>query len=150
MDIFSKEIGVLARVITDRGSEFVSTDTQALLEHNLGVTMSSIPAGEHQQNLVERAHCTLWGVIRALPLTKDAVTWKAAVQEATYQYNSTTHQSTGFSPNLLHLGYEEASPGLLHPEGILANPPPVAAADRMKINNQMRELKDSCQPSRGR
>lgn len=89
--------------------------------------MSFIPAGEHQQNLVERAHCTLWGVIRAGRLTKDAVTWKAAVQEATYQYNSTTNQSTGFSPNLLHLGYEEASPGLLHPVGIPANPPPVTA-----------------------
>ena len=53
MDIFSKEMGVLARVITDRGAKFVSTDTRALLEHNLGVTMSFVPAGEHQQNLVE-------------------------------------------------------------------------------------------------
>ena len=61
MDIFSKEMGVLARVITDRGAEFVSTDTRALLEHNLGVTMSFIPAGEHQQNLVEQAYRTLWG-----------------------------------------------------------------------------------------
>ena len=104
--------------------------------------MLFIPAGEHQQNLVERAHRTLRGVIRALCLTKDAVTWKAVVREATHQYNSTTHQSTGFTPNLLHLGYEEASPGLLHPEGIPANPPPVAVADRMKLTNQMRELKD--------
>ena len=74
MDIFSKEMGVPARVISDRGSEFMSIDTRALLEHNLGMTMSSIPAGEHQQNLVERAHCTLWGVIRALRLTEDTVT----------------------------------------------------------------------------
>ena len=53
MDIFSKEMGVPARVITDCGSKFVSTDTRALLEHNLGVTMLFITAGEHQQNLVE-------------------------------------------------------------------------------------------------
>ena len=52
------------------------------------------------------------------------------------------HPSTGFSPNLLPLGYEEASPGLLHPEGMPANPPPIAAADRMKFTKQMRELKN--------
>ena len=66
IDIFNKEMGVPERLIADRGSEFVATDTKALLEHNLGITMSFIPAGKHQQNLVERAHRTLWGVIRAI------------------------------------------------------------------------------------
>ena len=86
-DVFSWEIGVPGRVITDRGTEFVSTGTRALLEGQLGVKMLFIPAGEHQQNLVERAHCTLWEVIRAIRVTKYATTWKTAVQEATYQYN---------------------------------------------------------------
>ena len=91
LDIFSREMGVPAKVITDRGSEFVSTDTRALLERSLGVVMSFIPEGEHQQNLVERAHRTLWSVIRALGVTNDPVTWRAAVCKATYQYNACVH-----------------------------------------------------------
>ena len=58
--LFSREMGVPARIITDRGSEFVSTDTQAVLEKSLGVVMSFIPAGKHQQNLVEQAYRMLW------------------------------------------------------------------------------------------
>ena len=84
LDIFQREMSVPARVIVDRGTEFVSTDTRAVLEKSLGVNMSFIPAGEHQQNLVERAHRTLWGVIRALRVTTDPVTWRAAVREVTY------------------------------------------------------------------
>ena len=142
LDMFKREMGVPARLIADRGSEFVATDTRALLERHLGIKMSFIPAGGHQQNLVERTHHTLWGVIRALRLTENAVTWKAAIREALYQYNRTRHSTTDFTQNLLHHGYDEASPGLLHPEGVPANPPPVAPADRIKFTQQMAELKE--------
>ena len=54
LDIFQREMSVPARVIVDHGAEFVSTDTRAVLEKSLGVNMTFIPAGEHQQNLVER------------------------------------------------------------------------------------------------
>ena len=141
-DVFSREMGVPARVITDRGSEFVSADTRALLESQLVVKIVFIPAGEHQQNLVERAHRMLWGVIRAICVTKDATTWKTAVQEVTYQYNCTPHHLTGFSPNLLHHGYDEASPRLLHPEGVLPKPPPVTQADRIKFTTQVQQMKN--------
>ena len=73
-DVFSWEMGVPGRVITDRGTEFVSTDTRAFLESQLGVKVSFIPSGEHQQNLIEHAHCKLWGVIRAICVTKDTTT----------------------------------------------------------------------------
>ena len=49
---------------------------------------------------------------------------------------------TGCTPNLLHLGYEESSPGLLHPDGVPAAPQPLAAADRLKFTNQMREMQE--------
>ena len=128
-------MSVPAKIITDRGSELVSTDTRAVLEKNLGVVMSFIPAGEHQQNLVERAHRTLWSVIRALRVTKDPVTWRVAVREVTYQYNASVHLSTGFTPNLLHLGFEVSSPGLLHPDGVPAAPPPTTHTDWLKFFN---------------
>ena len=73
---------------------------------------------------------------------RDITKWKTAVQEATYQYNATIHQSTGFSPNLLHHGYDEASPGLLHPEGVPANLPPTTQEDRIKFTKRVQEMKE--------
>ena len=104
--------------------------------------MSFIPAGKHQQNLVERAYRMLWSVIQALRVTSDPVTWRAAVREATYQYNACVHLSTGFTPNLLHLGFEKSSSGLLHPNGVPAAPPPTAPADRLKFFNQLRDMQE--------
>ena len=104
--------------------------------------MSFISASEHQQNLVERAHRTLWSVIRVLRVTNDPVTWRAAVREATYQYNVSVHTATGFTPNLLHLGCETTSPGLLHPTGVPAAPPPTAPDDRLKFFNQLRDMQE--------
>merc|ERR1711994_1070446 len=102
-------MGVPTKVVADRGSKFVSMDTRALVEGQLGVKMIFIPAGEPQQNLVEQA-----------------------------QYNCMLHTSTGFTPNLLHHGYDTTSPGLLHPEGVPANPPPVTHSDRVKFTTQMK------------
>ena len=74
--------------------------------------------------------------------TNDPMTWKAAICKATYQYNACVHLSTSFTPNLLHLGYEESSPGLLHPNSIPAAPPLLAPADRLKFTNKMREMQE--------
>ena len=136
------EMGVPAKIVADRGGKFVSMDTRALVEGQLGVKLMFIPAGEHQQNLVERAHRTLWSVIRVIRVTKDQVTWRAAISESTKQYNWTVHTSTGFTPNLLHHGYDNPSPGLLHPKGVPPNPPPVTQADRVKFTTKMREMKE--------
>ena len=135
-------MGIPSWVIVNRGSVFVAQDTRALMEGELGVKMSFIPTGEHQQNLVERVHRTLWGVIKAILVVSDIRTWKTAVQEATYQYNATGHQSTGFLPNSLHHGYDEASPGLLHPKGVPINPPPMTQADRIKFMKRVQQMKE--------
>ena len=100
-NVLTTEMGIPAKIVCDRGSEFVSMDTRALVEGQLGVKLVFIPAGEHQQNLVERAHRTLWSVICAIRVTKDQLTWRAAIAESTFQYNSTVHTSTGYTPNLL-------------------------------------------------
>ena len=89
---------------------------------------------------MERTHRTLWGIIRAIRVIGDVTTWKTAVQEATYQYNSTPHQSTGYSPNLLHHGYDKVSPGLLHPEGVPANPPLTTQEHRIKFKKQVEQI----------
>ena len=52
-DIFSQEMGVPNRIVMDRVSEFTAVDNRASVESELGMKMTLIPAGEHQQNLVE-------------------------------------------------------------------------------------------------
>ena len=79
-------------------------------------------------------------MLHAIRVVKDITMWNAAVQEAVYQDNSIPHQSTGFSPKLLHHGYEHASPGLLHPEGVPANPLPNMQVDKMKFTKMMQEM----------
>ena len=48
----------------------------------------------------------------------------------------------GFSPNLLHHGYDEASLDLLHPEGVPANPPPTTQEDKIKFMKRVQEMKE--------
>ena len=119
----------------DRSSEFVAVKTRAMLESQLGVNMTFILAGKHQQNLVEWAHRILWSTLRAIWIISDITTWKTAVQEAVYQYNVMTNQSIEFSLNLLHHGYQLASP-----EGAPANPLPNAQEDKIKFTKRMQEL----------
>ena len=142
-NVLTTEMGIPAKIICDRGSEFISMDTRALVESQLGVKLVFIPAGEHQQNLVERAHRTLWSVICAICVTKDTLTWRAAIAESTYQYNCTVHNTTGYTPNLLHHGYDNPSPGLLHPEGVpatshLSRPDQIHLPDEVNENTHQR------------
>ena len=52
-NIFNREMGIPNRIVVDRGTELTAVDTRALVESKLGMKMISIPAGKHQQNLVE-------------------------------------------------------------------------------------------------
>ena len=78
------QMGIPNRVIVDWRSKFIAVDTRALLESQLGVKMTFIPAGEHPQNLVEQAHRMLWSTLGAIRIVSDITTWKTAVQEVVY------------------------------------------------------------------
>ena len=95
--------------------------------------MTFIPAGEHQQKL--------WSTLRAIKVVKSVDTWKAALQEAVYQYNTACHQARGFSPQLLHHGYEHAGPGLLCPKGVPADPPLNTPEDKIKFTKTMQQVR---------
>ena len=55
-------------MFVDHGSKFIAVDTLALMEEK-GVKLDFISSGEHQQNLVERAHLMLWSTLRAIRVT---------------------------------------------------------------------------------
>ena len=95
--ILSTKMGYGNQIIVNSGSELLAVDTRALLE-DLGVKMELIPGSKHQHNLVERVHRILLSRLRAIWEMANIETWHAAVNQATYQYNTTTHSTT-----VLHL-----------------------------------------------
>ena len=111
-DMFMKEVRIPHVVVADRGGEFTAIDTRAAMSI-LGIQNKFIPAGEHQLNLVERAHGTLWEALKAIRLSNSATTWQAAINQAVYSYNTAKHSTTGFTPQFLHNGQQVAAPGLI-------------------------------------
>ena len=138
--MFTAELGFPARVIADRGSEFVAADTRLAME-KLGVRLQFIPAGEHQENLVERVHSTIWKSIRAIRIDGDITSWRIAIAEATYAYNIARHQTTGFTPYLLHFAHKVPSPGLMHPDTVPANPEPATRESKMQFTQKLQDVK---------
>ena len=64
-EIMATDISYPQRVITDQGSEFTSKEAQAALAR-FDILVEYIPTAEHHLNLVERAHRSLWDIIRAI------------------------------------------------------------------------------------
>ena len=77
---------------------------------------------------------------------------KTQVSKVTYQYNSSVHRSTSYTPNLLHTVHEMCSPGLLNPDGIPADTPLSLPANKVNLTKQMMEQKlwdrESCRGAR--
>ena len=67
-DMFMKEAGIPHILVADRGGEFTAVDTRAAMSM-LGIVTKFIPAGEHQLNLVEQVHNTLWETLKAIRLS---------------------------------------------------------------------------------
>ena len=102
-DIMATDFLYPQRVITDRGSEFTSKEAQAAFMW-FGILVEYIPTAEHHLNLVERAHGSLWDIIRAIGMDNKFQSFKSALAEAAYCYNTSVHRSTCFAPATLHTG----------------------------------------------
>ena len=102
-----------------------------------------IPTAEHHLNLVERAHPCLLDIIRAIRMDNKFQSFKSALAEAAFCYNTSVHRSTGFAPATLHTGHLLFSPDLLHPDNTLPLPPAATGPDHRgfvaKLDN-FREL----------
>ena len=48
-----------------------------------GILVKYIPAAEHHLNLVERAHCSLWDIFRAVQIDNRFQSFKSVLAEAT-------------------------------------------------------------------
>ena len=59
--------------------------------------------------------------------------FKSALAEAAYCYNTSIHRSTSFAPATLHTGQLMFSPGILHPDNTPPLPPATTGPDHKRF-----------------
>ena len=92
--------GAPARLLSDRGANFMSSVIDELCK-SLGITkLLTTPYHPQTNGLVERLHKTIMTMIRKLGEDKKA-DWPAHVAEIAHAYNATHSAVTGYSPHYL-------------------------------------------------
>ena len=106
---FVLKFGLPGRIMHDQGREF-ENKIFASLEGYCGVAKSRTTPYHPQTNgTVERMNSTLLKMLRTLPEDKKK-NWHLYVDKVLFAYNSTRHDSTGFSPHFLLFGREPILP----------------------------------------
>lgn len=106
------------RFITDRGTQFTSKEWKDFID-KLGVEHKLTSAYHPQSNGIdERLNGTLMRILRAY-VDKFQEKWDEHLKWSLYVYNTTVHESTGYSPYQLLHGLDSRSP--LKPNAIPAS-----------------------------
>ena len=100
------EMGNPDTVVTDQGKEFTGDVFQKTLKSR-GINHKLIPAGEKQQNIVERLHGTIWTILRAIRAEgkEEDRLWPRWVKTAQLAYNARVHRSTQQTPAVAMRGW---------------------------------------------
>ena len=88
--------GVPNQIHSDNGTSFTSDVYRETLKH-LGVYQTFCPPYNPQSNRVERAHLTLFHMIRTDKSFDDGA-WVSKLPMATFLYNTIVNENTGYSP----------------------------------------------------
>lgn len=104
--------GVPNYILTDRGSNFVSTYTKAFLA-KMGCKAISTTSYRPQTNgLCERLNQTLCGTLAKLARDhNDVYEWDKYIGQALLVLRTLVNESTGFSPGQLLYGFQMITPG---------------------------------------
>jgi len=101
--------GPMARVTTDRGSNFMSDIAQAVYQA-VGVERHRVTAWRPQANgLVERFNGTLKQLMKAYA-EETGSKWPTAITSYAYAYNTAVHSATGYTPFYMMHGWEAKLP----------------------------------------
>ncbi|KAF6210122.1 hypothetical protein GE061_015878 [Apolygus lucorum] len=96
--------GVPEKLVSDRGAAFTSIIVKELCQ-SWGILKVQTTSYHPQSNGVcERFHRTLAAIVAKLAPT--TTRWEEVLPMALAAYRNTVHGSTGYTPNLLHLGRE--------------------------------------------
>ncbi|XP_015904967.2 uncharacterized protein [Parasteatoda tepidariorum] len=91
-----------AYILTDRGKQFIA-EAFHCLNNALGIKLSHTTPYHAQSNgQSERINLSIKSTIKILK--ENNISFEIALQIHQQMYNAATHSTTGFSPNLLHLG----------------------------------------------
>ena len=96
VDEFVFRFGCPQQIHSDNGAAFTSEIFQALLKQ-LGIYHTLTPPYNPQSNRVERAHLTLFRLVRVDKAFADE-NWAAKIPLAVFLYNTIVNRNTGYSP----------------------------------------------------
>lgn len=129
--------------ITDRGAQFTSHEWKRWLEgkeiaHNL-----TTPRHPQSNGIDERVNGTMARILQKY-VDRFQENWDEQLKYAIYVYNTTVHESTGFSPYQILFGREPRSPLR---QDALDKPPDIDALDRIRetIRSKANELNKESQ-----
>jgi len=128
-------------IITDRGSQFTSAKwkeyvTRLGVEHKM-----TTPYHPQSNGIDERFNGTLVRVLRSY-VEENQRDWDEKLKWAVYLYNTTVHNSTGFSPYQVLFGLDPRSPlkpPREEPTDEILNPPMSRNDIRQRVNTQIRD-----------
>lgn len=126
---------------TDRGSQFTSAKWKEYMAR-LGVEQKMTTPYHPQSNGIdERFNGTLTRVLRSY-VEENQIDWDGKLKWAVYLYNTTVHNSTGFSPYQVLFGLDPRSalkPTRRESTDEILNPPMTRENIREKVNSQIRD-----------